>query len=135
MNRKERRIQSKDQHENVSKLPEKLTLLPPEEYPPEFGSKRPVSVWRSKRYLVQLYTVENATYPGLVRLSICRSRIGKNGRWEENITWEELQAIKSEVGFSEWYGLEIYPPDSKVVNVSNMHHIWLLPLPLPIGWV
>lgn len=52
----------------------------------------------------------------------------------DGLTWDELQAIKRDVGFGDWHGLEIYPPDQQVVNVANIRHIWISPEPLWIGW-
>ncbi len=135
MNRKERRAARHNQRAFVAELPAALTPAPPEEIArlPSLPGWTPARAWRSRRYLVQLYD-ESATLPGLVRLSICRVRQGKHGGWEEGLSWDELQAIKREVGYGDWYGLEVYPRDRDVINVANFRHLWLLPTPLNIGW-
>lgn len=54
--------------------------------------------------------------------------------WADGLTWDELQAIKRDVGFGDWYGFEIYPPDQQVVNAANIRHLWISPEPFGIGW-
>lgn len=128
MNRNERRLLKKEQHKYVAKLPDALTLIPPEEMP--VANPMPHKAWRSRKYLAQAYTE-----PGLcVRLSVCRSTLSVGGGWDDKLTWDELQAIKREVGLGDWYGVEVYPRDSDVVNVANFRHLWLFTKPLPIGW-
>jgi len=88
-----------------------------------------IAFWASKQYLVQVYEEND----GIIRLSINRvSRSG--GNWSDKITWDELQRIKSEVGFGAYYAYEVYPPDDKVVNEANMRHLWVTPVPMEFGW-
>jgi hypothetical protein len=94
----------------------------------------PEQVWQSSRYMAQLWDAANPAYPDLKRLSVCRVRVDVRGRLQDGLTWDELQAVKSELGYGEWYGVEVYPPDSQVVNLANFRHLWLLPAPLRIGW-
>lgn len=132
MNRHERRKQLATQHKYVSDLPANLTLIPPKDFPPV--DHPPLKAWQSRKYMAQLYDEANETYPRLLRLSICRVRIKGDGGWQQNITWEELQAIKRELGYGDWWGVECYPRDRDIVNVANFRHLWLLPEPLDIGW-
>lgn len=139
MNRKERRGMvkelRKEQHQMVAKLPDKLTLIPPDEFPADTGERLPVLAWYSNRYMAQLYNEDMPQFPYLVRLSVTRVKLNKTGAaWQDGLTWDELQSIKREVGYGDWYGMEIYPPDKDTVNVANMRHLWLLPIPLAIGW-
>lgn len=53
---------------------------------------------------------------------------------EDRISWDELQHIKSVIGFPDRMAVEIYPKDADIVNVANMRHLWVLDEPLPIGW-
>lgn len=133
MNRKERRATQKEQHSFVKAqaLPEHLTPVLPDEFP--VMKPLPLKVWRSRKYLVQLWD-EPSEDQRMMRLSICRVKQNVNGRWQDGLTWDELQVIKREVGFGDWYAVEIYPRDEDVVNVANFRHLWLLPVPLPIGW-
>lgn len=136
MNRKARRAQQADQraHRKTLDLPERLTLIPPEEMPIIPGAKKqPFAAYKSRRYLVQVYDEEKPQYPVLKRLSVCRVKLTAGG-WEDGLTWDELQAIKSEIGYGHWYGIEIYPPDDRVINVANFRHIWISPHSFGVGW-
>lgn len=86
------------------------------------------AVWRNRDFLVQIYTHESH-----VRLSVIRTQVGDNGRFEAGISWEQLQWIKSQVGFGDRWAVECYPPDSEVVNEANMRHLWLIDAPT-YGW-
>ena len=93
--------------------------------PPE---KHPIEVWRSRDFLVQVFAAIDAD-----RLSIIRtSHTGKS--WAENITWDEIQRLKSECGRGARDAVEIYPADKDIVNVANMRHIFVLPSPFPLTW-
>lgn len=118
----------------LDKYPEKLTLISRDAYPknvPQWAI--PDGVYVSRHFMVQLFHEGNAEYPNLIRLSVNRIRANVKG-WIENITWEELQEIKAELGFANKYAIEIYPRAQDVVNVANMRHLWLLETPLSIGW-
>jgi len=113
------------------KRPTRLKPVPAKDWPQEiasFSNKR-FAVWLSNKYLVQLFEESAA-----VRLSVNRVSMSVMGRWEEDITWEELQDIKRQVGYGDNFAVEIYPRDKDIVNVANMRHLWVLPEPLPIGW-
>ena len=87
-------------------------------------------VWRSRRFLAQLY-VESA---GILRLSVNRTSTPDGNRWADGITWDELQAVKGQCGFADAWAVEIYPPADCVVNVANVRHLWLLPEPPAFAW-
>jgi hypothetical protein len=133
VNRHNRRALKREQHAFVGELPAVLAPIPPSEFPPV--EPLPIKAWRSRKYLVQLYEEQNVYFPGMLRLSVCRARKKTDGGWEDGLTWDELHAIKREVGFGDWYGIEIYPAEKQVINVANFRHLWLLPTPLPIGWM
>ena len=85
----------------------------------------PIAAWRSNRFLVQLFNEAGAQ-----RISINRAAIDETtGRWLDGITWDEIQAIKRQIGFGDRYAVELYPADADVVNVANMRHIWLVDAP------
>lgn len=89
------------------------------------GADGPIAAWRSNRFLVQLFNDS-----GTQRITINRAAIDeKTGRWLDGITWDEIQAIKRQIGFGERYAVELYPADADVVNVANMRHIWLVDAP------
>jgi hypothetical protein len=94
---------------------------------------RPVAVFRSMTFLVQLFEE-----PSGHRLTISRTVLNgwKDGQpvWREGISWDEMQALKAEAGFGDRWAIEVFPPDSEVVNVANMRHLWLLPDAPAYGW-
>lgn len=91
-----------------------------------------LAVFQSSQFLACIYQDSN----GYKRLSI--NRIGQksdgSGRYEDGITWDTLQAIKSKIGLGSVWAVEVYPADAEVVNVSNMRHLFLLPEPPPFAW-
>lgn len=89
-----------------------------------------LAVFRSRTFLVMKFAAEA---PAVVRLSINRTTLSGD-RWADNITWDELQAIKVELGYFSEDAVEVYPPVTDVVNVANMRHLWILAEPLPFAW-
>lgn len=129
-NRNRRRIALKEQHKHVSSFPKEFVAIPREEFPAV--ERLPTSAWKNRDYLVLLYLENVPEFPGLMRLSICRTQL--DGRsWKDGLTWDELQSIKHDVGFGSSYAIEVYPADKDVVNVANFRHLWLLAKPLAIG--
>lgn len=89
-----------------------------------------LSFWRSNRLLVQVYQESN----DVIRLSVNRTDIDKNGNWKQGISWDELQAAKNAVGYGDKFAVEVFPADEDLVNVTNMRHLWVLPEPPPYVW-
>lgn len=104
--------------------------LPPEQWPEWNGASMVERVLRNNRFLVQVILAEK----GVRRLSICRTMIGRDGRWLDGITWDELQGIKNAVGFGGYDAVEIYPKANDVVNVANMRHLWVVEAGVPFAW-
>lgn len=123
--RNQRRLLEK---ENAA-LPMGLQEVPRSLWPIHSGSIR--RVFRSRHFLVQEYI---APAPAKVRLSVCRTSIGDNGRWVDGISWDELQQIKRECGYGDADAVEVYPSDDNVVNVANMRHLWIMAEPLQFSW-
>lgn len=107
--------------------------IPENEWPiVTLGVMQPFKVMRNDRYLVLMYPSEGIAD---IRLSICRTTMNSEGLWDDKITWDELQQIKSDIGHGNSLAVEVYPPDYDVVNVANMRHLWLITLePFDIGW-
>jgi hypothetical protein len=111
------------------KQPSVLTQLPPAEW----EGRAPagvIEVWRSRDFLVQVYQEPF----GLIRLSVCRTAMNSNGRWEDGISWGDLQRVKRECGRGDLDAVEVFPADRDVVNVANMRHLWIQPHPLNFCW-
>lgn len=114
------------------KYPTFLVMIPREDWPSAYVPKTPpIEVWRSRQFLVQVFQ-ENG---GIERLSVIRTEILPNGRWAENITWDELQEIKTEVGRGGKFAVEVFPAVNDLVNVANMRHLWVLPEPPLFAWL
>jgi hypothetical protein len=134
VNRSQRRAAAALSRDLAKERPRDLTIIPPEEWPPDRGrAPRPIQCWQSRKYLVQKFDAGEDS-AAMFRLSICRVTLQTGGRWDEGLTWQELQDIKREIGFGDWYAIEIYPRDIDVIDVANMRHLWILASPLAIGW-
>ena len=48
-------------------------------------------------------------------------------------TWPEAQRIKNELAGSDATAVEVYPPQSEVVDQADMYHLWVLPGRLPFS--
>lgn len=110
--------------------PEALREVPREQWPPG-APDRLLKVWRSRDFLAQLYAT---AVPGVVRLSVNRTVALPSGRWDDGLSWDELQRVKAEAGFADRYAVEVYPAEVDTVNVANMRHLWLLPEPPAFAW-
>lgn len=138
MNRHDRRARAAMSRRLAPTRPARLTRMPDEEIRARWGDRPgdpPVEVWVSQEFLVQVYTIRahEGQAPAL-RLSVCRTTAGTDGRWHDGITWDDLQRVKREIGRGDAYAIEVYPRDCDVVNVANMRHLWLFEQPLDAGW-
>lgn len=136
MNRADRRAMAVYARTEAAKRPAKLTEIPRERFSTayRFGANAPTHAWESREFLAQMYDVDPFQGIDTRRLSVCRVTLKDDGHWEENLSWEELMRVKREIGFGDWYAVEIYPRDSDIVNVANMRHLWILAAPLGLGW-
>ncbi len=126
MNRNERRRHNA----SIRKLPVNLTAVDESEWPATPTDVRRFAVWRSRKYLVQLYKERD----DIIRMTVCRVTVGKGGRWNDDISWDELQVIKRLIDYGDRWAVEIFPPDRHLVNVANMRHLWMLTEEPSYGW-
>ncbi len=91
-------------------------------------SHPPDQCWHSRHFLVQIYIK-----PKAIRISISRVSAYKDGEWKNKIEWEELQTIKSDIGYGNRVAVEIYPKDCDIVNLHNMRHLWIATQELDFG--
>jgi hypothetical protein len=129
MNRQQIKEAQKHLKKENAKYPDTLKPVPVEQWPvtpPNFT--KPIEVWRSKNFMVQVFSEGLNT-----RLSINRPMIDNKGCWLDNIKWEDMQEIKHQVGYGDFLAVEIFPRDKDVVNVANMRHLWIIDN-LDIGW-
>jgi hypothetical protein len=109
-----------------SKWPEQMKEVPEYDWPhslQEIG--RLVGVWRSRHFLAQAFGMQD----GAARLTVSRTEITREGDWRQDISWEELMSVKSQCGFDKDWAVEIFPPDTQIVNVANMRHLWITKQP------
>jgi hypothetical protein len=124
------RAQRRQLERDNANLPVALTPIPRHEWPGTRTDDVRLRVWRSRNFLVQEF---EAKAPALIRLSINRTTLFGD-RWDDNITWDELQHIKAECGYHDCTAVEVFPPDRAVVNVANMRHLWVLAERMPFEW-
>lgn len=117
MNRAYRRAAAREASRGY---PAHLVPIPRSEWPAwPFDSEPPAEVWRSSRFLVQVFDLHGAG-GALARLSVVR--VDR----QDGITWDELQAIKCQAGRASSPAVEYFPPDCELVNVANMRHLVIL---------
>ena len=132
-----REVRAKRAHlrQENARYPDHLVRIPESQWPEGLEATpktTTLEVWRSKRYLVQ---VIEETANLCLRLSVCRTELNASGdSWQDGITWDELMEIKNQCSRGSDWAVEVYPPTSQVVNVSNMRHLWLLPFPPIYAW-
>ena len=101
----------------------KLRRIEPDQMPLAVSPKH-FETWRSREFMVQLF----AEPGGIVRMSVNRTDWDfKRKSWKEGVSWDDLQRLKAECGYGERTAVEVFPPDSKIVNVANMRHLWIYP--------
>lgn len=122
--RNQRRILAKES----AKHPGALRQVPREQWP-NFGPPDLLEVWRSRGFLVQIYSEPAAFH----RMSVCRA-LHNGDSWVDQITWEELMQLKRECGRGDKDALEVYPADADIVNVANMRHLFFPPEPVGFKW-
>jgi hypothetical protein len=89
--------------------------------------------WRNDRYQVAIYRDDEpaADFPKLLHLSI--KRIDRRPIHD----WRELQAIKNLLVSPEAEGIELYPAESRRVDMANQYHLFVLADPglrFPFGF-
>lgn len=110
------------------RFPTTLCEVPRSQWPDPYAPQ--LRVLRSRNFLVQEFA---APPPAVVRLSICRTSL-VGDRWQDGITWDDLQLLKRECGYSDVDAIEIFPSDHDIVNVANMRHLWVMSTPIAFAW-
>jgi len=125
LSRKQRRAIERENNKRT----EEFKLIPKSEWPINSDYSRS-RVFVNSKFLVQEFIERDC-----IRLSISRTSFNKGtSDWSDNISWDELQKIKRDIGFGNMYAIEIYPRDIDIVNVANIRHLWVFKEPLSIGW-
>jgi hypothetical protein len=104
----------------------------------EIGSEREIrefvrdiskdQCWRNDQYQVNIRDVVSmpgSGLPPMKHLSI--KRLDK----EPIRDWRDMQRIKNELVGPECEGCELYPAESRVVDLANQFHMWVFSVPGP----
>lgn len=92
---------------------------------------------KEKYYINDIYQVhvsnvhKSPNFPDVIHLSV--KRLDK----EPIKDWWDMQLIKNIFVGPENEGVELYPAESRLVDMANQYHIWVFADPnvrLPIGW-
>jgi hypothetical protein len=79
-----------------------------------------VEVWKNNLYIVQVVREETAW--GEVDRLLVRRNDSAPVR-----SWSDMQRIKNEIRGPERVAVEVYPPESVLVDSANIYHLWVLP--------
>jgi hypothetical protein len=80
------------------------------------------TLWRNKFYQVEKKILQpELGEAGAIWLSI------KHHDKKAIRDWRHFQRIKNELAGAEREGLEIFPPESQLVDTANQYHLWVLP--------
>lgn len=74
-----------------------------------------MDVWKNDQYVV---VVDEKTDPNFVRLGVSR-RDGQRVR-----SWRDMQRIKNQMLGAECEAVELYPAESRLVDVGDVYHMW-----------
>jgi hypothetical protein len=113
------------------KYPDHLVEIPRDEWPPKVAAVQDsgsfaLRAYRSRRFLLVVWD-----QGGVIRLSVMRTEWDeRKQRNRDDITWDDLQRLKGEVGYGDRCAVELFPPDDQVVNVANMRHLFITPCPI-----
>lgn len=48
--------------------------------------------------------------------------------------WRDFQRIKNQLAGPEWEAMEIYPAESRLVDMANQYHLWCFAFELGVGF-
>jgi hypothetical protein len=84
---------------------------------------RPFDVYQNSEYIVGVTEVDTRSdYFGVVTYLVCSRRDG-----EPVHSWLDFQQIKNTIVGEEEIAVEVYPPDSHLLDTVNAYHLWVLP--------
>ena len=121
-----------------------LLAQPPEFFKPYCGGREPNLIQKMNLvecmiqasaapqvFVNDVYRVQVRREPPFVHLNICRH----DGLPQKN--WKDFQTIKNEVVGPEYEAVELFPADSRLVDMDNEYHLWVNTEPgfrFPLGY-
>ncbi len=83
-------------------------------------------IYKNNLYQVAVYgadqqkNLQSSDWPGMIHLSI--KKIDRSAVHD----WSHMQRIKNELVGDEHEAVELYPAESRLVNMANQYHLWVL---------
>jgi hypothetical protein len=104
---------------------ERLPLPDLRVYP---GLRNVIEVWKNNLFIVQV-TREQTAWGDVDRLLVRRNDATPVR------SWSDLQRVKNELRGPERLAVEVFPPESQLVDDAHIYHLWVLPVgfELPFG--
>ena len=86
--------------------------------------------WANDLYVVNLRRMpaQNPTMPEAIHLSI------RNQDRSTRHDWRDFQRIKNQLAGPEWEAMEIYPAESRLVDMANQYHLFCFQFELGVGF-
>lgn len=87
------------------------------------------TLWANSHYIVHRHLLEGKM-EGAIHLSI------RHVKRRAVHDWRHFQRIKNELAGKEREAIEIYPPESQLIDTANQYHLFVLPLGVstPFTW-
>lgn len=109
---------------------QRAVLSDPDRYA-RLGLDPPDAVYGNDRYTVAVRDLGDGGLGGSSALHLSFHRHDR----EAVRDWRHFQAIKNEVAGPERTAIEIFPPESQLVDAANEYHLWVLPENFPLPFV
>jgi len=81
-------------------------------------SKQPTQFWSNSTYSVCAFH-NHCGEVGLISI--------RRHDWKPCSDWQDKQAIKNQIVRAEWEAAELYPAESRVQDLGNWSHLWVMP--------
>lgn len=85
--------------------------------------------YRNNIFSVQVYERKISGTDDKALLAGIRCHLAENSH---KMTWAQKQRIKNEIFGAERVAFEVYPPESELVDQSDMYWIWIMPAGTPL---
>ena len=80
-----------------------------------------IGVWENEEFSVAAFMDQ-----GFIRLDIMRRD------FKDGITWDQLNWIKNQCGFTEFDACEFFPRQRDIVNTANIRHLYISSALFPV---
>lgn len=86
--------------------------------------------WANDTYVVhkRVHHSSKPDVPPMIHLSIRRQDR------QPCRDWRDFQRIKNQLAGPEWEAVEVYPAESRLVDMANQYHLWCFQFSLGIGY-